>query len=343
VPVLPFRRMRPGQPLSEAISASDENRLRSVVEALAKATSGSGDRVDSRAGAPVVYDDSPPWIMVRIVSGTNPYVFVEARDDGAGTFYDLAEGVSGTAYELTGNTAVPTGTHTWARLADDRLHWLIFYPSPVTGGGGTAIEVREQDLTPDLTSISILTFRQADGFSVAAGAVGEAIIGLGTTDPDASITVRGYVSLADQTLGAGKKAVPDKLGVGIAPGSILANSALDVRGYTYAYFGGAISFGGGNLPASESAGALLQFFAPDVNLTTAAASYTAGRVGGIIIQAANSRLVIRHKTAAARKIAWYNDDTAAYDDGVTGTYTRVTTTGGIVTGGTLTSTITGTF
>jgi hypothetical protein len=316
VPVPPFKRMRPGQPLSEAVSASDENRLRGVVEALAGIRSGSGDRVDSRAGVPLVYDDSPPWIMVRIVSGTNPYVFVEARDDGAGTFYDLTEGVSGTAYELTGNTAVPTGTHTWARLADDRLHWLIFFPSPTTGGG-SGIEVRQQNLAVDLASISILTFRNADGFSVAAGAVGEAIIGLGTTDPDASLTVRGYVSLTDQTLGAGRKAIADKLGVGIAPGSILANSALDVRGYTYAYFAGVISFGGGNAPADELVGSRLTYNGTDVVLAVGSGAAGAGKVTGTRIESTNKRFVLVHQAATGMKYSFF--DGTSYTDGVTGT------------------------
>jgi hypothetical protein len=219
-------------------------------------------------------------------------------------------------------------------MTDDPANHEIVITITATAPAGAGIEVREQDGAPDYSGVAVLTFDQADGFSLSQPAVGEARLDI----LPAAIAQAGIVSLTNQSMGAGAKYFNDKIGIGTT--SPLANSALDVRGYTYAYFAGAISFGGGNLPASEAAGAILQFTSPSIFLTVSSAAYTAGRVGGWQVEAANSRFAIRHKTAAARKISWYNDDTAAYDDGVTGTYESVTTIGGIVVGGSTTSTIT---
>jgi hypothetical protein len=225
-------------------------------------------------------------------------------------------------------------------VTDDSVDNEIDITITATGTGG-AIEVREQDGAPDYSGVAVLTFDQADGFSLSQPAAGEARVDI----LPAAIAQAGIVSLANQSMGAGAKYFSDKVGIGTT--GPLANSALDVRGYTYAYFAGAISFGGGNLPSAESAGAILQYDGSagnkNISLTIAALDYVSGKVGGVQLQGTNTRFVVRHKSAAGRKFAWFNDDTAAYDDGITGTYTRVTTTGGIVTGGTLVSTITGTF
>src|SRR5262249_46567819 len=156
----------------------------------------------------------------------------------------------------------------------------------------------------------------------------------------------GIVSLSAQSMGAGAKYFSDKVGIGTT--SPLANSALDVRGYTYAYFAGALSFGGGNTPSAESDGAILQYDGSTGNknssLTIAAADYPSGRAGGVILQGVNKRFALRHKSASQPRFSFYNDDTSTYTDGATGTQTDGSTiSGGLVTaigtggGGTVTS------
>ncbi|HKB42619.1 MAG TPA: hypothetical protein VKD72_39690 [Gemmataceae bacterium] len=193
-----------------------------------------------------------------------------------------------------------------------------------------AINVQEADGSPNYSAVTTLIFDQDDGFSLSQPAANQARIDMQA----ASLSQAGIVSLSAQSMGTGAKYFNDKIGVGTA--SPLPNSALDVRGYTYAYFAGILAFGGGNSPSDENDGALLQYDGSvgnkNVSLTIAAADYTSGRVGGVIVQGVNKRFALRHKTASQPKYGFYNDDTSTFTDGTTGTLADgATVTGGLVT------------
>ncbi len=148
---------------------------------------------------------------------------------------------------------------------------------------------------------------------------------------DAAASVRGLVNTSNQVMGAGAKYFTDKVGIGTS--SPLANSALDVRGYTYAYFAGIISFGGGNSPGSELAGAILQYnggVSPAISLGFAGAP---GQVTGIFIDGRQGKFVLRHRTASRPRYAFHNDDNNVDVEGITGVINPgAFATGGLVTG-----------
>src|SRR5262249_10501093 len=217
----------------------------------------------------------------------------------------------------------PGNTTLWVPDKNGDAYTVVFVERERRGRGGdfqrvylvkgvflVSLTVQEVDGSPSYPGVTTLLFDQADGFVVSQPAANQARIDL----QEASLTQVGIVSLSAQSMGAGAKYFSDKVGIGTA--SPLANSALDVRGYTYAYFAGILAFGGGNTPSAESDGAILQFASPDISLSIAAASYSSGRVGGILIQGSNKRFVLRHKTATDPKYAFYNDDTSAYTDGI---------------------------
>lgn len=132
-------------------------------------------------------------------------------------------------------------------------------------------------------------------------------------DPDASLTVRGYVSLVPQSLGAGAKYFSDKVGIGTT--GPLSNSALDVRGYGGVYFAGSVYFGGGNFPAAEADGCLLGWDGGTkiLSLDAPAAVPAAGQAVGVTVDVVNNRLVLNYKTGGSvGSFQVHNVDTGAY-------------------------------
>jgi hypothetical protein len=307
--------------------------------------------------------DYGPRRRINLIEGTN--IIIGEVDDPANDEVDVTITASlgagadpacypsyGAALDASQNDWNPSALHWW-RLTRGASPANVDITGIIAGGDGCPILITHSGLTGGGATANTITLK---GSSTASGAnnrflpAADVVLSDGDSVlvrydpvlarhrmvryPAVTLTQAGIVSLADQTLGAGKKTVPDKFGVGLAAtGSLLANSAIDVRGYTYSYFAGIISFGGGNTPTSESDGALLQYAgggSPALTLSFAAAGYTAGTVGGCIMQ--GSRFVLRHKTATP-KYAFYNDDTSAYTDGATGTVNGLTFVGGLYTSG----------
>lgn len=204
------------------------------------------------------------------------------------------------------------------------------------GPGGT-VEI-------SVTGVTVLQFTtpdDGDPYTVSSPAAGVANVEF----YPASLTQAGYVTLANQSMGAGAKYFSDKVGIGTV--SPLANSALDVRGYAYAYFAGILAFGGGNTPLAESAAATLQYdgsaHSHSLSLGVAAADYLPGEAGGLLLQGFNARALLRHKTAASPCFGFYDDNLSAYALGITATVAlakltaggangSLTISGGLVTG-----------
>lgn len=222
----------------------------------------------------------------------------------------------------------------WWRLTRGAAPANVNITGIVAGGDGCPILITHEGLTGGGSTTNTITLKGSSTTSSAnnrftpAGDIvlkdGDSVlvrydVGLNRHRfiyyPAASSTQAGLVSLSPQSMGTGAKYFSDKVGVGTA--SPLANSALDVRGYTYAYFAGIISFGGGNTPASESDGAILQYASASSSISLSF-SAAPGQVEGILIDGSNARFVLRHRTAAGRKFAYYNDDTSTYEDGITG-------------------------
>src|SRR5262245_51178673 len=111
-------------------------------------------------------------VTAHTAGTTNQYTIVEqvigVASDG---LVDADPGRSGAARERN-NAVVPVGTFVDARFRgvfDGQPLYEFDFGGGSSGGGGTpgTITVREADLTPTLTAVSILEFDQADGFAVS--------------------------------------------------------------------------------------------------------------------------------------------------------------------------------
>lgn len=193
-------------------SASDQNALRQRVEQLDR---GGGIAARRMAGVLVPLPDVEPWFFIMLDGasdgGTPPkYTAWHAVDfDGTGaavpadpTLSWLAGNGVLPAISETGYDA-PSGTLAIATFSAQE-DAVVFWAYPATGGGGgSGIEVKEADGSPDLSPVVTLVF---DNGSVTNPSAGVARITFpAEADPDASATVRGYVNLSNQTLGAGTK------------------------------------------------------------------------------------------------------------------------------------------
>lgn len=135
--------------------------------------------------------------------------------------------------------ALTSGTRYQGFYAGVDEEGVAVYIADKQGG----IIVREADLTPTVTSVTIVTALQTDGYEVTAGAAGEAILTL----KSASATQKGAIDTTTQTI-AGLKSFTNAILLGtpsLSQGSIgRAETTLDADGNTP---GLGVSLGGLNV------------------------------------------------------------------------------------------------
>lgn len=127
--------LNPVIPGRDQVSAEVLRRMGRAAERQGRLTVGGGLNHINTAGAPVVLDPRPGEILVRIVSGTNPYAWQQifgdySIADNTITYRDHDGGLSGTTtsqplFEVNANQVIQPGTRAFAVLSDDGLCWLI--------------------------------------------------------------------------------------------------------------------------------------------------------------------------------------------------------------------------
>lgn len=195
-----FKRLNEG----DRDSASEQNRLRSVVEGL---TNFSGPRLThSEAGTAYSPPDAEHFTVkltaVTNVAGKFAYSWTEQQDLIDGSFIDKPGGLSGTSTYLPlfeRNNVGTVAVNTIVEAAQGTGLFFLFDKATAVAG---SLTVEEVDGSPSVTGVTTIDFDQADGFTVTNSGGGVARIDMAAT----SSSGVGIVNVSAQTLGRGVKA-----------------------------------------------------------------------------------------------------------------------------------------